>query len=48
MSKKRRLHLFLAGSGIGIANLIPGISGATIALFFGLYEKEHLKYVFQV
>ena len=39
MSKKTRLHLFLAGSGIGIANLIPGISGATIALFFGLYEK---------
>lgn len=39
MSKKTRFHLFLAGSGIGIANLIPGISGATIALFFGLYEK---------
>lgn len=31
--------LFFAGICIGIGNLLPGLSGATIAIFFGIYEN---------
>ena len=34
-----RVQYWLAGACIGVANLIPGISGASIAIFFGLYSK---------
>ena len=30
---------FLFGLGIGIANVIPGVSGGTMALIFGIYER---------
>ncbi|GMQ83266.1 MAG: DUF368 domain-containing protein [Rhodothermia bacterium] len=31
-------HL-VQGIGIGIANLVPGVSGGTVALIFGIYEE---------
>ena len=34
-----RLRLLLAGFCIGLAELLPGISGATVALMFGIYKK---------
>jgi putative membrane protein len=34
-----KLIIFLKGILMGIAETIPGISGATIALFLGVYEK---------
>ncbi len=30
---------FLRGIGIGIANIIPGVSGGTMAVIFGIYEE---------
>ncbi|MFP4077976.1 MAG: DUF368 domain-containing protein [Candidatus Izemoplasmataceae bacterium] len=36
---KTRLEELLKGIGIGIANIIPGFSGGTMAVVFGLYEK---------
>lgn len=34
-----RLRFFIAGFFIGLAELLPGISGATVALMFGIYKK---------
>ena len=34
-----RLRFLLAGLCIGLAELLPGISGATVALMFGIYKK---------
>ena len=31
--------LFLKGMGLGIANVIPGVSGGTIALITNIYEE---------
>ena len=36
---KVRFKYFTAGVFIGISELLPGISGATVALMFGVYEK---------
>ena len=36
---KDQLKYFTAGVFIGISELLPGISGATVALMFGVYEK---------
>ena len=36
---KDQFRYFLAGIFIGISELLPGISGATVALMFGVYEK---------
>jgi len=36
---KNYLVLFLKGIGIGAANVIPGVSGGTIALITGIFEK---------
>ena len=36
---KEYLSLFLKGIGIGAANVIPGVSGGTIALITGVFEK---------
>lgn len=33
------LKSFIHGLGIGIANVIPGVSGGTMALIFGIYER---------
>ena len=34
-----RLRFLLAGFCIGLAELLPGISGATVALMFGIYKQ---------
>lgn len=36
---KKYLVLFLKGIGMGAANVIPGVSGGTIALITGIFEK---------
>jgi putative membrane protein len=36
---KEHFGFFLKGLGIGIANIIPGVSGGTIALIVGIYER---------
>lgn len=36
---KETLILFIKGFAIGIANIIPGVSGGTIAVILGLYDK---------
>lgn len=33
------LRLFLTGFGMGSADIIPGVSGGTIAFIFGIYEE---------
>ena len=38
MSLKNRSILFLKGMAMGISDLIPGISGGTIALLLGIYK----------
>ncbi|MCJ7581481.1 MAG: DUF368 domain-containing protein [Candidatus Aminicenantes bacterium] len=36
---KKSLGLFFKGMGMGAANVIPGVSGGTIALITGIFEK---------
>lgn len=36
---KEHLGFFIKGLGIGVANIIPGVSGGTIALIVGIYER---------
>tara|TARA_Y100000768_G_scaffold79383_1_gene56299 strand:+ start:1749 stop:2465 length:717 start_codon:yes stop_codon:yes gene_type:complete len=36
---KEKIRYFIAGIFIGLSELLPGISGATLALMFGVYEK---------
>ncbi len=36
---KELINLFLKGFGIGAANVIPGVSGGTIALITGIFER---------
>ena len=38
-SIKHYIFLFLKGIGMGAANVIPGVSGGTIALITGIFEK---------
>ena len=35
---KKMVLLFLKGFVMGIANIIPGVSGGTLALIMGIYE----------
>ena len=35
----KRFILLLKGMAMGFSDLIPGISGGTIALLLGIYEK---------
>ena len=35
----KRARYFFAGFFMGIAELIPGISGSTVALLFGIYKN---------
>ena len=37
--KRAYLIVFLKGAVIGLANVIPGVSGGTMALLLGIYEK---------
>jgi putative membrane protein len=36
---KEYLVLFLKGAGMGAANVVPGVSGGTIALITGIFQK---------
>ncbi len=36
---KELINLFIKGFGIGAANVIPGVSGGTIALITGIFER---------
>jgi putative membrane protein len=36
---KQYIGLFLKGMGMGAANVVPGVSGGTIALITGIFEK---------
>ena len=36
---KMYFNLFLKGIAMGVANVIPGVSGGTIALITGIYEE---------
>lgn len=38
-STKRKRQLFFTGLTMGIADLIPGVSGGTIAFLFGIYDE---------
>jgi putative membrane protein len=38
-SVNKYLSLFFKGAGMGAANVIPGVSGGTIALITGIFEK---------
>ena len=38
MINKRSIAIFFKGIAMGISDLIPGISGGTIALLLGIYE----------
>ena len=38
-SKIYYLRLFIVGGVMGIANIIPGVSGGTMAVVFGIYEE---------
>lgn len=39
MELKQRLKLFLKGVFMGMADIVPGVSGGTIALITGIYER---------
>lgn len=36
---KQNIRYFFVGGAMGVANIIPGVSGGTIAVVFGIYEK---------
>ena len=36
---KHNIRLFLIGTAMGVANIIPGVSGGTIAVVFGIYQE---------
>lgn len=37
--KNRRLRLLITGFSMGIADLVPGVSGGTIAFLYGIYDE---------
>jgi len=39
MNFKEDVRIFLVGMAMGVANIIPGVSGGTIAVVFGIYEN---------
>jgi putative membrane protein len=38
-TKNNIIHLFFTGLTMGIADLVPGVSGGTIAFVFGIYDE---------
>ncbi|MBR2201989.1 MAG: DUF368 domain-containing protein, partial [Bacteroidales bacterium] len=36
---RQHLILFLKGFTMGLANVVPGVSGGTIALLAGIFER---------
>jgi len=39
MNIRHEVRIFLIGAAMGVANIIPGVSGGTIAVVFGIYEE---------
>lgn len=39
MEIRKVIRLFFVGIAMGVANIIPGVSGGTIAVVFGIYEE---------
>ena len=39
MNLKQLIRLFFVGVAMGVANIIPGVSGGTIAVVFGIYSQ---------
>jgi putative membrane protein len=39
MNFRHEIRIFLIGAAMGVANIIPGVSGGTIAVVFGIYEE---------
>jgi putative membrane protein len=39
MQIRHEIRIFLIGAAMGVANIIPGVSGGTIAVVFGIYEE---------
>ncbi len=39
MGKKRHLRIFFKGIAMGLADIVPGVSGGTVALILGVYER---------
>ena len=39
MNFQKDIRIFLVGMAMGVANIIPGVSGGTIAVVFGIYEE---------
>lgn len=39
IAKKEFAKTLLSGAAIGVANIVPGVSGATIAVVFNIYDK---------
>jgi len=35
----KKIRLVLVGIAMGVANVIPGVSGGTIAIIFNIYDK---------
>ena len=57
MKMKNSLKTFLAGMAIGFGSAVPGVSGGTIAIIFGVYKKiiwavsnllKHFKEAFRI
>ena len=38
-SLKEALHIYVKGIFMGTANIVPGLSGGTIALIIGIYDR---------
>ena len=40
--------LMLKGVGMGAADVVPGVSGGTIAFIVGIYDEKHQRKKFKV
>jgi len=39
MGKERPIEIFFKGMAMGLADIVPGVSGGTVALILGIYER---------
>ncbi len=39
MGKEKHLRIFFKGVAMGLADIVPGVSGGTVALILGVYER---------
>ena len=45
---KIKPDLYLKGVFMGIAEIIPGVSGGTIAFITGIYEYKHIEVTYNL